>query len=142
MTPTTMPGIDTNLLVRLLVADDAVQLKQVLALIQTAKTQGETLYVPITVILELEWVLRSRYNFEKATLIKILGALLETREFELQSEAALEQALHDFNNSTADFADCLHTGLCVTQGRTPLLTFDTKAARLPNAKLLSPVSVP
>jgi predicted nucleic-acid-binding protein len=51
-----MRAIDTNILVRALVRDDAVQSAKAEALLQG----DEQLYVPVTVILELEWVLRSR----------------------------------------------------------------------------------
>ena len=125
-----MAGVDTNLLARLLAGDDAGQLHQVLALIHSARQQGQPLFVPITVMLELEWVLRSRYGYDKQAISNAIGHLLETREFEFQSEAALERALHAFNEGKADFADCLHAGLCAAAGHAPLFTFDAKAARL------------
>ena len=57
-------------------------------------------------------------------------ALLETRELEFEAEEALERALHAWRQGGADFADCLHAGLCAAAGRAPLLSFDEKAARL------------
>ncbi len=132
-----MASLDTNLLVRLLVADDAAQLRAVESLIRSVQRHGETLFVPITVALELEWVLRSRYGFAKPEIVDAFNALLETREVEFQFEAALEEALHAFKGSTADFPDCLHIGLCIAAERAPLLTFDSKAARLGGAQLLA-----
>jgi len=131
-----MASLDTNLLVRLLVADDVSQLRRVTALIESARRRRESLFIPITVALELEWVLRSRYDFDKGDIVEAFNALLETREFDLQFEAALEEALHAFKDSSADFPDCLHVGLCAAAKREPLLTFDTKAARLGGARLL------
>lgn len=131
-----MPGLDTNLLVRLLVADDAVQLRQVEALIRSAQRRRESLFIPITVALELEWVLRSRYGFAKSAIIEVFNGMLETREFDIQFEAAVEEALYLFRESTADFSDCLHVGLCAAAKRAPLLTFDSKAARIGGARLL------
>ena len=58
-----MPSIDTNVLVRLLAADDAKQAAQARALMHSATQVGESLFVPLTVVLELEWVLRSRYEY-------------------------------------------------------------------------------
>lgn len=97
---------------------------------------GIPLFVPITVMLELEWVLRSRYRFDKATVLGAFNALLETQELEFQDEAALERALHLYRLAAADFADCLHTGICGQVGRVPLVTFDVRAARLPNVEIL------
>ncbi|HRG16254.1 MAG TPA: type II toxin-antitoxin system VapC family toxin [Pseudomonadota bacterium] len=131
-----MASLDTNLLVRLLVADDAAQLREVEALIRSVQRRGDTLFVPITVALELEWVLRSRYGFAKTNIVDAFNALLETREIEFQFEAALEEALHAFKANNADFSDCLHVGLSIAAEQAPLLTFDARASRLSGASML------
>ncbi|MDB5970267.1 MAG: PilT protein domain protein [Hydrocarboniphaga sp.] len=131
-----MAGLDTNVLVRWLVDDDARQSRQVDALFKSAASRQALLFVPATVVLELEWVLRSRYAFEKADILLAMNALLETRELEFQAEPAIERALHSYRLGPADFADCLHAGLCAVDGRAPMLTFDGKAARLDNVELL------
>jgi predicted nucleic-acid-binding protein len=129
-----MQGLDTNVLVRWLVGDNERQLEQVKALFATATE--EPLFVPATVVLELEWVLRSRYEYEKEDILQALNGLLEVRELEFQFEPALERALHTFRDGPAEFSDCLHAGLCGVAGRSPMLTFDAKAARLPDVRLL------
>jgi predicted nucleic-acid-binding protein len=88
------------------------------------------------VVLELEWVLRARYRFDKADILKAVTALLKTQELAFQDEAALERALHLHRQGVADFADSLHTGSCGSNERLPLLTFDVKASRLPGVELL------
>jgi len=132
-----MPSLDTNVLVRWLVGDDERQSNRALSLLEAARADAFTLFVPITVTLELEWVLRSRYNFDKPTLMGVFTALLETQEIEFQDEAALERALHLYRRGPAEFADCLHTGICGMQARTPLLTFDAKSARLAGVELIA-----
>jgi predicted nucleic-acid-binding protein len=132
-----MPGLDTNVLVRWLVQDDERQSNRAYALFESARTGRFTLFVPSTVTLELEWVLRSRYQFDKTTVLGAFNALLETQEIEFQDEAALERALHLYRRVAADFADCLHAGACAMLARAPLLTFDAKAAHLANVELLS-----
>lgn len=87
-------------------------------------------------MLELEWVLRSRYRFGKAVFLEVAGELLETTELSFQLEASIEQALHDYRLGTAGFADCLHVGLAAAARQTPLLTFDLKAATVPGVNLL------
>jgi predicted nucleic-acid-binding protein len=87
-------------------------------------------------MLEMEWVLRSRYQFDKPTVLQAFNALLETQELEFQDEAALEWALHLYRRSNAEFADCLHVGQCRSAERVPLMTFDAKAARMPDVRLL------
>lgn len=48
--------------------------------------------MPVTVVLELEWVLRSRYGFDKEAILRAMNGLLEVRELEFQFEPALERA--------------------------------------------------
>ena len=131
-----MAGLDTTVLVRWLVADDPLQAALVRALLESGRRDGKPFFVPSTVLLELEWVLRSRYGLEKPVVLLTLSALLETQEIEIQSEPALERALHLYRQGRAEFADCLHAGLCAAAGQAPLLTFDAKAARLPQVELI------
>ena len=131
-----MAGLDTNVLVRWLVADDDAQVARVQALLESGRSAGETYFVPTTVLLELEWVLRSRYRLDKPAILLAMNALLETHEFDIQAEPALERALHLYRQGRAEFADCLHAGLCAAAGRAPLLTFDAQAARLPQVELI------
>jgi len=132
-----MASLDTNVLVRWLVDDTPAQSRQIEALFKAAQKRGETFFVPITVVLELEWVLRSRYGYSRADVFAALNALLDTQELEIQFEAAVEIALQAFDGGSVDFADCLHTGIGLAQQREPLLTFDVKAARLAGARLLA-----
>lgn len=135
-----MPSVDTNVLVRLLAADDAKQATQAKALMQRAARTGDNLFVPLTVVLELEWVLRSRYQYPKEQVLGTLSSLLETRELQFQEEAAVEHALHYYRRSRVDFAECLHMGCAASAGQLPLMTFDRSAARLEGAKLVGPAS--
>jgi len=103
---------------------------------QRAARTGESLFVPLTVMLELEWVLRSRYEYPKEQVLATLSSLLETRELVFQDEAAVEHALHYYRRNRVDFAECLHLGCAAAAGRLPLITFDRLAARVEGAKLL------
>ena len=131
-----MPTLDTNVLVRLLVGDDLRKAARVQALARKSAEAEEALFVPLTVTLELEWVLRSRYRFSKDAVLATLVNLLETREIEFQDEGSVERALFFYRSKNADFAECLHLGCAVTHERLPLVTFDAHAARLDGAQLL------
>jgi predicted nucleic-acid-binding protein len=131
-----MPSVDTNVLVRWLVEDDTEQVARVRRIFNTAIQRGDVLFVPSTVALELEWVLRSRYQLDKTRVLQVFNALLETQELEFQAESAIEQALHLYRSGTAEFADCLHAGLCAAANQLPMLTFDKKAAKLPGVKMV------
>lgn len=131
-----MAGVDTNVLIRWLMDDDAGQVACVRKAFSAALERSESLFVSSTVVLELEWVLRSRYGLDKAHVLSAFNALLETQELVFQSENALEQALHFYRSTSAGFADCLHVGICAEAGQLPMLTFDLKAAKIPGARSL------
>jgi predicted nucleic-acid-binding protein len=95
------------------------------------------LFVPITVALELEWVLRSNFQVAKPDFISTLSQLLAATELSFQSEPALEVALARYRDSSADFSDCVHVALAAQAGEEPLWTFDKKAAKVDGAKLLA-----
>lgn len=130
-----MPSIDTIVLVRYLVADDRKQFELAKECIEKATTD-DPFFVPLSVSVELEWVLRTVYELEKPAVITIFVQLLEAREIEFQDEASIEAGLSAYSDSNADFAECLHNATAFTYGRTPLVTFDRKAARLPSSTLL------
>ncbi len=131
-----MPALDTNVLVRFLVRDDPAQAAAATGLIRRVAAAGEPLFVPITVALELEWVLRSSYGFAKANIARTLGHLLSTSELSFESEAAVEHALLLWQEGRADFSDCVHVALAAQSGEQPLWTFDRKASALPGAEML------
>ncbi|MDR2838084.1 MAG: type II toxin-antitoxin system VapC family toxin [Azonexus sp.] len=129
-----MPALDTNILVRYIVRDDAAQLAAIKRLINECLAAGQALFVPVTVTLELEWVLRASFRFEKSEVMQALADLLSAAELSFQSEKALEIALQSYRDSTADFADCLHVALATQADELPLWTFDKRAAKIHGAQ--------
>jgi predicted nucleic-acid-binding protein len=132
-----MAALDTNVLVRYVVQDDAGQLAAAKRLISRCVGEGLTLFVPVTVVLELEWVLRSNFGFAKDHVLRTLSSLFSAAELSFESERALEVALQLFRKGSADFADCLHVALANQAGEMPLWTFDKGAAKVGGAQLLA-----
>jgi predicted nucleic-acid-binding protein len=132
-----MAALDTNVLIRFLVRDDAAQLEMARQLVAGCVAAGESLFVPVTVALELEWVLRANFGFSKAEVIQTFAALLSAVELTFESEPALELALATYRDAAVDFSDCLHIALARLAGESPLWTFDPAAARIDGATLLS-----
>lgn len=131
-----MPALDTNVLVRYVVQDDSGQLATAKRLIDHCVHEGLSLFVPVTVTLELEWVLRASFGYVKADVLQVLSNLFSAAELTFESERALEVALQLYRKGTADFADCLHIGLATEAGEQPLWTFDKSAAKVTGAQLL------
>jgi predicted nucleic-acid-binding protein len=131
-----MPALDTNVLVRYVVQDDDVQLAAARRLIRKCVAEGQTLFVPATVTLELEWVLRASFEYAKDEVMGALSSLFSAAELTFESERALEVALQLYRNGTADFADCVHIALAAQAGESPLWTFDKRAAKVSGAQLM------
>jgi len=118
-----MIAFDTNLLVRALVADHDDQVAVVRQLIAS-----DTIFLSRTVLLETEWVLRTRYRIPRTGLSAFFAALLETDNTLIEDADAVSHAL-DWYAQGADFADALHLAAC---GSAVMHTFDRdfcKAAR-------------
>jgi len=131
-----MPALDTNVLVRYLVADEVAQQRVAKQFINRCVNEGLGLFVPVTVVLELEWVLRSSFGFIKDDVMATLARLFSSVELRFESERALEVALQLYRKGSADFADCLHVALAAQANEQPLWTFDKTAARVSGAQLL------
>ena len=132
-----MAALDTNVLVRLLVEDDVAQLAAAQKLIGKILAASETLYVPVTVAIELEWVLRAGFGFDKSSVSHALSSLLSAAELSFQSAHAVEIALRTYTEGSADFSDCLHVALARAADEHPLWTFDKAASKVDGAKLLA-----
>jgi predicted nucleic-acid-binding protein len=131
-----MPALDTNVLVRYVVQDDSGQLAAAKRLIDRCVGEGQSLFVPVTVTLELEWVLRASFGYVKDDVLLVLSNLFSAAELTFESERALEVALQLYREGSADFADCLHIALASDAGEQPLWTFDKGAAQVPGAQLI------
>ena len=131
-----MPALDTNVLVRYVVQDDSGQLAVAKRLLDRCIAEGQSLYVPVTVTLELEWVLRARFGYAKNDVLQVLSNLFSAAELTFESERALEVALQLYREGSAEFADCLHIALAAQAGEQPLWTFDKAAAKVAGAQLI------
>ena len=130
-------SVDTNILVRLITQDDELQANAVARLLAKHAKNAELLFVPITVVLELEWVLRSKKAKSKVDVIQALSALLTMVELSFESEGALEQALADYHEGGADFGEYIHLALSRNSQALPFWTFDRKASKATGTQLLN-----
>ena len=126
-----MLGIDTNVLVRCLVRDDDIQFEKARRLIRREAAAGRRVFVSQLVLLEAEWVLRSRYAVPKNQIIEAISGLLDSTDVQFEDEPALEQAIFVWKDSAAGFADCLIGARNRRLGCRATATFDVKASRLP-----------
>jgi len=130
-------AVDTNVLVRYLVRDDDRQYKAARRLVDQASVEGEPIFILLVAIMETEWVLRSFYKLDKASIAQAFAQLLETRDVVVEEPATLEEALYVWaQHPAAEFADCLLTARSAQAGRSRFLTSDVRASKLPGAQWL------
>jgi predicted nucleic-acid-binding protein len=111
-------AVDTNILVRLVARDDHEQARAADGII----AGGEVLVLP-SVLLETEWVLRSRYAMPRDEIATRLSAVCGQEGVTVASEGAILAALTAYADA-GDFADLLHFALASEAGATAFITFD------------------
>ena len=116
-----MIAVDTNVVVRLLTGDDPRQADRARALFST-----ELIWLSKTVLLEAEWVLRSLYGFDDASIRETFLKLIGLRNVHVEAQASLRQAL-DLWSHGVDFADALH--LCSRPSGATFASFDRALVR-------------
>ena len=116
-----MRAVDTNVLVRALVQDDPTQARRAQACLS-----AQRVYVPVTVILELEWVLRSRYGYSRKAIADAMEKLAILENTVVGEQAAVVAAAGKMRQGW-DFADALHHALAA--GCDDFATFDANLAR-------------
>jgi len=114
-------SVDTNLLARFLLKDDPGQFRRALAVLQA----GEDVFIPITVLLELAWVLKARETTREEILAALRGILLLPQVRQQHAEAV--RVALGWADAGMDVADALH--LALSAKATKFLTFDTTLAR-------------
>ncbi len=126
-----MLGIDTNVLVRFLVRDNETQFEKARKLVKREVTAGRRVFVNHLVLMESEWVLRSRYEVPKNQIIAAISGLLDADDIQFEDEPSIEEALFMWKDAAADFADCLIGAKNRRLGCVATVSFDVKASKLP-----------
>ncbi len=126
-----MRALDTNVLLRLLVRDDAAQAETADAFI------AKGAWVSHLVLAETLWVLSAVYERSAQQLIALLDILLVHESLVLQDADTVAAALTHFRRKPAlGFSDCLVLEIARKAGHTPLATFDKALAKLPDGEKL------
>lgn len=129
-----MIGLDTNVLVRYLVADDTEQVTAVDSLVAKARDRNEPFYVDTIVLCETVWVLRSSYGYSRQ---QIHGALeLVFRLFQVGDADLLPSVLSSYREAKGDLADYLIGERNLRAGCSHTATFDRALGQAPGFELL------
>ncbi|GIX27400.1 MAG: hypothetical protein KatS3mg123_1281 [Burkholderiales bacterium] len=117
-----MIAVDTNVLARFLTNDDPAQAARALKLM---KRGG--IFIPKTVLLELEWVLRGGYKYDRQAILKAMEDLLGLPNVSAEDSVEVTEALKRYE-AGLDFADALHLSSSAAAALR-FATFDGKLAK-------------
>ena len=129
-----MRALDTNVLARFFIddADDAQAAKQRLSAVAAL---SERAFVAVTVLLELEWVMRGFYGLPPTDISRVLRVLSSIEHITLEDRSAVLMALDAFDQGL-DFADALH--MVRSSRASGFATFDQRLAKRAMDLALSP----
>jgi predicted nucleic-acid-binding protein len=125
---------DTNVWARAYLNDDEAQARKARSAIEAA-CSGVGVFVPLIVLAELYWVLKSKWTRERV--LNTIEFLLETDGVITESPALAAKALEESRAGTAGFADLLIAQVSFAGGVSEIITFDKAFARLPRVRRLS-----
>jgi len=117
-------ALDTNIVVRLLVDDDASQRGHATALLDLADAEGAQLFIPEPVLCELVWVLRTCYRRTRSEIADSLDVLSGSRQLRFASSDRVAAAIARFRGGKGDFADYLIRECAESESCTAVATFD------------------
>ena len=129
-----MRALDTNVLARFFIddSDDAQAAKQRPAAVAALRERS---FVSVTVLLELEWVMRDFYELPTRDISRVLRALASIEHISLEDRDAVLVAIDGFDKGL-DFADALH--IARSSRVSTFATFDQRLAKRAKRLTLSP----
>jgi len=130
-------GLDTNVIVRYIVQDDAKQAAVATRLFEGVLTAEQPGVITLVTICETAWVLSQCYEADKARIHEVIQALLGSRQLLVEQSELVWKALRAWEKSSADLSDALVGEILAAQGCEKVMTFDKSAAKLPGFELLS-----
>lgn len=130
-----MITLDTNVLVRFLVQDDAKQGQAAADLVETL-TETDQGYICREVIIELVWVFERAYKMTRAQIAPVIEGLLSSREFLVENSDRVGLALARYETGGAGFSDQMILLAGTDVGCSYLVTFDKKLAREKGVRLV------
>jgi predicted nucleic-acid-binding protein len=123
-----MQSLDTNVLARFYCDDPHdPEAKRQRPIARRIVLESPSLYVPVSVVLELEWVMRGFYEIDRVEVCGVMDHLLGMAHVTVDRWEAVKDAV-DLHRRGVDFADALHWAC--SKGCDSVITFDRQFARL------------
>ncbi|AKM83357.1 hypothetical protein A2422_04075 [Candidatus Woesebacteria bacterium RIFOXYC1_FULL_31_51] len=98
--------IDTNAILRFILKDVSTQHIEIYELIKKAKNKKLRIIIPEIVVFETYFTLKSYYEYEKETLLKVLESLLSANYLKIENKQIFMEAVKIYRTSNLEFVDC------------------------------------
>ncbi|QKK30546.1 type II toxin-antitoxin system VapC family toxin [Rhizobium indicum] len=132
-----MIGLDTNILLRFFLKDDAVQTEKVTALFASLSETAPG-YINCITLMECVWFLRQRIKLKREQIMEAISDLLDSADLILEDERIVEETLAIMVRTNAEFADVFIALRNRDAGCVTTRTFDDQAAKtIPRMELLT-----
>ena len=125
-----MIGLDTNILVRLLVNDDQKQSNQIVKRLEEAERNGEKIFISKLVLIETMWVLNSVYGFKPDKIVNALEIVSQIPSVKFEDSDLFDKLVDGYSDCKAGLADQLIRLDDLKSGCDIILSFDKKLCRL------------
>jgi predicted nucleic-acid-binding protein len=125
-----MIGVDTNILLRAVMADDAVHTPLAQEFLR-ARSAADPAYVNSVVLAEFVWSLRVAFRLPRERIGRILQAMIESESYLFEHRKAVIQAFCDFQKGLGAFTDRLIAEINADDGCAVTGTFDKQASGHP-----------
>ncbi len=132
-----MIGLDTNVLVRLIVGDDPAQTKRAKAFVETRCTPESPAFINALVLVELAWVLASVYGYRRSEIATAFDALLSGEDRVIEHHDEVRASVAEYRAGRGDLVDVLIAAINRSRGCDATATFDRKAGRVEGFTLIS-----
>ena len=130
-----MIGLDTNVLVRYIMQDDARQAAKANKLMESL-TAREPGFIALVSVVDLVWVLSSAYDLKRSQIVQALDLMLRSTQLVVDQADQVLRALRAYDAGKADFADCLIERTAAAAGCVRTMTFDVAAAKTAGMTLI------
>jgi predicted nucleic-acid-binding protein len=132
-----MIGVDSNILLRAIAADDPVQKVKATRFLAEECTKSDPGFVNLVVLSELVWTLDKGYGYDREQIADVIEALVTTTELAVERRDDVVSALARYREVNVGFADILIATVNSRHGCSETVTFDRKAAKLDGFRLLT-----
>ena len=117
--------VDSNIFLRVIVRDDQKTWQDCVGIVSAIEQNQLTAYIPMIVVAEVQFVLKSFYGLQRQSLVKALMGIAAMKNLEIVDDLSYALAVKLFADHNVKFVDCLlASSRCIQERNAAILSFD------------------